>query len=90
MSLRDMERRIRDREHPPSPARLAAQQKQLARGNAPWQTRKTEEEREDRCWDPLTGLEYRAQLERKLARLKDALCHGKEAYDEKEGMFWAP
>lgn len=49
-----------------SPERCAAQQKQIARGNAPWQTRRNIQEiHADRGYY-LTGPPYRKQLNRKL------------------------
>ena len=66
MSLQDMARRARDREHPPSPERARAQAVQLGCGNAPWQTRTTEDEREDRCRYQTFGPDYRRELERKI------------------------
>lgn len=66
MSLYELARRARDKAHPPSEARLAAQQRQLAAGNAPWHTRLPDELRADRCWDPLMGPAYRQRLLNKL------------------------
>jgi len=71
MGLDDMARRARDREHPPSAERLSAQRKQHARGNTPAHTRLGAEERIDGPWNVLTGLRYRAMLNKKLQNSKE-------------------
>lgn len=47
MSFKDMERRARERNHPPSQELEKARQKMIACGNHPWRTALTEEEFSD-------------------------------------------
>lgn len=53
-----------------SPERHAAQQKQITRGNAPWQTRENIYEVYRDFTRPLTGFYYREQLNMKLRERK--------------------
>ena len=65
MSLHDMMRRAREREHPPTPELECARQKMIAKGNHPSVTESPAEEIEDanESW----YLQYKLQVKKQLA-----------------------